>query len=749
MCKNPFEERFLVIAEKPSVAMTIASVLGCKRKRDGYLESPDGAVSWCFGHLAEYAMPEAYDENYRKWSLENLPIIPDQWKLIVQSDKAKQFKVLCNLLNNRMGAGSDSGYSSAPFDYVVNACDAGREGELIFNRVYELSGSRLPVKRLWISSMEDDAIMEGFMNLKDAAEYRNLSDASVCRAQADWLVGINASRAFSTVYDCRLSVGRVQTPTLAMLVERGNKIDNFEKEQYFITHLLVDSMGNTIDAVSEHFTDREEANRLAGICNGRAATVPSIERRTKTVRPPKLYDLTTLQRDANRLFGLTAGTTLRCAQALYESKLITYPRTDSRYLTDDMGQTASDVLKVCFQTFPFLSQAETASPPTEISASAIPSVQGAESPNIGRLLDSRKVSDHHAIIPTVMIEKTDLSTLDKDQKKILTLIASRLVCATGQNHVYETVKATLLCCGYPFAAMGRIVKEEGWKAAETAMLTQCRAFSDEGKEEKESVFSGQDLSTLYQGAQFPSVNTKVTEHWTQPLNQYTEDTLLHAMEKAGASDMEADVERKGLGTPATRAGIIDKLVSSKYVSRNKRQLIATEAGRQLIEILPAYLTSPKMTADWENQLLMMERGEQDRQSFMGGITQLISQMLQECRQIRDDDKQRFSASGETIQGNHTRGGVGKCPVCGSPVYEGDKTFYCSDRDCSFVLWKHNHYLDRLRTALNSTIVQDLLEKGRTTVKNLYSVKKDSYFTADLLMEWKDNKAAYSLEFPKH
>ena len=347
MCKNPFEERFLVIAEKPSVAMTIASVLGCKRKRDGYLESPDGAVSWCFGHLAEYAMPEAYDENYRKWSLENLPIIPDQWKLIVQSDKAKQFKVLCNLLNNRMGAGSDSGYSSAPFDYVVNACDAGREGELIFNRVYELSGSRLPVKRLWISSMEDDAIMEGFMNLKDAAEYRNLSDASVCRAQADWLVGINASRAFSTVYDCRLSVGRVQTPTLAMLVERGNQIDNFEKEQYFITHLLVDSMGKTIDAVSEHFTDREEANRLTGICNGRAATVPSIERRTKTVRPPKLYDLTTLQRDANRLFGLTAGTTLLCAQALYESKLITYPRTDSRYLTDDMGQTASDVLKAC------------------------------------------------------------------------------------------------------------------------------------------------------------------------------------------------------------------------------------------------------------------------------------------------------------------------------------------------------------------------------------------------------------------
>ena len=504
-----------------------------------------------------------------------------------------------------------------------------------------------------------------------------------------------------------------------------------------------------IDAVSEHFTDREEANRLAGICNGRAATVPSIERRTKTVRPPKLYDLTTLQRDANRLFGLTAGTTLRCAQALYESKLITYPRTDSRYLTDDMGQTATDVLKACFQTFPFLSQAEAASTPAETSASVIPSVQGADSPNIGRLLDSRKVSDHHAIIPTVMIEKTDLSTLDKDQKKILTLIASRLVCATGQSHVYETVKATLLCCGYPFAAMGRIVKEEGWKAAETAMLTQCRAFSDEGKEERESASSGQDLSTLYQGAQFPSANTKVTEHWTQPLNQYTEDTLLHAMEKAGASDMEADVERKGLGTPATRAGIIDKLVSSKYVSRNKRQLIATEAGRQLIEILPAYLTSLKMTADWENQLLMMERGEQDRQSFMGGITQLISQMLQECRQISDDDKQRFSASGETIQGNHTRGGVGKCPVCGSPVYEGDKTFYCSNRDCSFVLWKHNHYLDRLRTALNSTIVQDLLEKGRTTVKNLYSVKKDSYFTADLLMEWKDNKAAYSLEFPKH
>ena len=698
----------MVIAEKPSVARTIAQVLVCEDKKDGYLEGPEGAVSWCFGHLAEYAMPEVYDERYRKWSLEALPIIPDKWKLEVTGDKAKQFKILKDLLNNR------------EFSYVVNACDAGREGELIFNRVYELSGSRMPVKRLWISSMEDAAIREGFRTLKGAEEYRNLADASVCRAQADWLVGMNASRAFTKVYDYRLSVGRVQTPTLAMLADREDAITNFRKEQYFITHLLVESQGKTIDAVSEHFTSREEANRLAGTCEGRNAFVTTLDRQTKTAAPPKLYDLTTLQRDANRLFGYTAGKTLECAQSLYENKLITYPRTDSNYLTDDMEQTARNVIVASREVFPFL-----AADPAE---------------ETGRLLNSKKVSDHHAIIPTLEIRKGNLSRCSAEEMNVLILVAARLICAAGKRHVYETVKAALQCCGYSFTASGKSVKEAGWKAVEEAMKKQCRAEADKEEADGDAAGEGQDLSSLYQGAQFSPIHTKVSEHWTQPPKHYTEDTLLAAMERAGSSEMEADVERKGLGTPATRASIIDKLIQSGYAVRNKKQVIATDAGKQLVSVLPEYLKSAKMTADWENQLLMIERGQYDSRAFMTGITGMLRRMLEECRQIDGEERNRFGTHKE-------REAIGTCPVCGSPVYEGKQNFYCSNRECRFVLWKENRYLERMQKKLDAGMAKDLLAKGKTRVRDLYSAKKDKLFTADLLMEWKDGRAMFSLDFP--
>lgn len=709
MYQNPFTERFLVIAEKPSVARTIAKVLVCEDKKDGYLEGPDGAVSWCFGHLAEYAMPEAYDERYRKWSLEALPIIPDRWKLEVTEDKAKQFKVLRDLLNSR------------EFSYAVNACDSGREGQSIFDRVYELSGSRLPVKRLWISSMEDSAILEGFRTLKDAEEYRNLSEASVCRAQADWLVGMNASRAFTKVYDYRLSVGRVQTPTLAMLVDREAAITGFQKEQYFITHLLIDSQGKPINAVSEHFTSREEANRLAGMCEGRTAMVTSLDRQTKTAAPPKLYDLTTLQRDANRLFGYTAAKTLECAQSLYENKLITYPRTDSNYLTDDMEQTARNVIAISREIFPFLS--------------------GDPADETGRLLNSKKVSDHHAIIPTVEIRNADLSRLSAEENNVLILVAARLICAAGTQHVYETVKATLQCCGYSFTASGKSVKEPGWKAVEDAMKKQCRADAEKESDDLDAYGEGQDLSSLYKGASFSPAHTRVSEHWTQPPKHFTEDTLLAAMERAGSSDMEADVERKGLGTPATRASIIDKLIQSKYAVRKKKQVIATDAGKQLVSVLPDYLKSAKMTADWENQLLMIERGQYDSRLFMSGITDMLRKMLDECRQIDGDERNRFGTHKE-------REVIGTCPVCGAPVYEGKQNFYCSNRDCRFVLWKENRYLEKMQKKLDAGMAKDLLAKGKTRVKDLYSAKKDKLFTADLLMEWVDGRARFSLDFPK-
>ncbi|MBQ9032870.1 MAG: hypothetical protein IJ106_15695, partial [Parasporobacterium sp.] len=726
----------LIVAEKPSVAKSIANALGVKEngKHEGYIEGFTDYfgvtvwVTWCLGHLVQMSYPEAYDPKYTRWRLEDLPLLPEEFKYEVIPETKKQFQIVAKLMNSVGESEQDKKEKSTlsrdnkflvPFSYVVNACDAGREGELIFNRVYELSGSRMPVKRLWISSMEDSAIREGFRNLKSAEAYRNLAEASVCRAQADWLVGMNASRAFTKVYDYRLSVGRVQTPTLAMLVDRENEITNFQKQQYFMTHLLVESMGKTIDAVSEHFTDQEEANRLAGMCRGRMATVPSIERRTKTVAPPKLYDLTTLQRDANRLFGYTAAKTLECAQSLYENKLITYPRTDSNYLTDDMEQTAQAVLAACRKDYPFLAGQS----------------GGDFTADTCRLLNSKKVSDHHAIIPTVEIRNTDLSELKKEEWNILVLAAARLLCASGKPHVYEAVKATFLCCGYSFTASGKTVKDDGWKAIWEAMKKQCLA--DEGDtDRKTSAGAGsdtsdenagdQDLSSLYQGAQFPSADTKVSEHWTQPPKRYTEDTLLSAMERAGSSDMEADVERKGLGTPATRASIIDKLIQSGYAVRKKKQVIATDAGRQLISVMPEYLKSAKMTADWENQLLMIERGQYDSRSFMDGITGMLQRMLEECRQIDGDERNRFGTHKE-------RENIGICPVCGAPVYEGKQNFYCSNRDCRFVLWKENRYLERMQKKLDAGMAKDLLAKGRTRVKDLYSAKKDKLFTADLLM----------------
>ena len=709
MYQNPFTDRFLVIAEKPSVARTIAQVLVCEERKDGYLEGPDCVVSWCFGHLAEYAMPETYDEKYRKWSLEALPIIPERWKLVVSGDKASQFKILKDLLSNK------------EFSYVVNACDAGREGELIFNRVYELSGSRMPVKRLWISSMEDSAIREGFKALKGAEDYRNLANASVCRAQADWLVGMNASRAFTKVYDYRLSVGRVQTPTLAMLVDRESAITVFQKEQYFITHLLVESQGKMIDAVSEHFATRDEANRLAGMCDGRSALITSLDRQMKTVAPPKLYDLTTLQRDANRLFGYTAAKTLECAQSLYENKLITYPRTDSNYLTDDMEQTAKKVIAVSKKVFPFLD-----------SDSA---------DEISTLLNSKKVSDHHAIIPTVELQKSNLTKCTAEERNVLVLIATRLICAAGKRHVFETVKAQLQCCGYSFSATGKSVKAAGWKAVEEAMKKHCHADSDKEGSGPDALGEEQDFSSLYQGAQFLSAHTKVSEHWTQPPKHYTEDTLLAAMERAGSSEMEADVERKGLGTPATRASTIDKLIQSGYAIRRKKQVIPTDAGKQLISVLPEYLKSAKMTSDWENQLLMIERGQYDSRLFMEGITGMLRRMLEECRQIDEKERKRFGTRKD-------RESIGRCPVCGSPVYEGKQNFYCESRECRFVLWKENRYLEKMKKKLDAKMAKDLLAKGKTRVKDLYSEKMDRLFTADLIMGWKDGRAMFSLDFPK-
>lgn len=709
---------YLVISEKPSVAQSIAKVLGAYKREDGYISGRDCIVSWCLGHLAEYAMPEAYDEKYRRWNLEDLPIIPESWKLEVAGEKSKQFQILKKLMNN----------SLATVDYVVNACDAGREGELIFKRVYDLSGSRLPVKRLWISSMEDASIRKGFRQLKSGEEYKNLADASVCRAQADWLVGMNASRAYTKTYDYRMTVGRVQTPTLAMLVKRGEEIERFQKKQYFLAHVKKDGL----DAVTAHLDSKAEAGRIAAACNGADAQVTGVKREAKSVPPPKLYDLTTLQREANRLFGYTAKQTLGYAQSLYEKKLLTYPRTDSQYLTDDMAETAGQMIGIARGMLPFV-------PETSFA------------PDTGRVLDSKKVSDHHAIIPTAEAGKADLDSLPKAERDILFLAANRLLCAAAPKYSYLSIRAEITCCGYHFSATGKTVMDAGWKQYEDALKKYLRADEDTDPggaggnldNDQGNIGESPAFPELKEGQVIRSVESAVTGHFTQPPKPYTEDSLLAAMERAGCPEMEDGVERKGLGTPATRAGIIEKLVASKYAMRKKKQIIATEAGSKMIALMPEYLKSARMTADWENRLLMMERGETTPEAFMADIRSLVGQIVFDCRAVSPEERQKFAG-----QDSRDRE-IGKCPICKSPVYEGKGNFYCSNRECRFAFWKESRYLSSMKKNIDRKMAAELLSSGKTHAKDFYSARSGKNFEADLCMDvTTDGKASFCMEFPK-
>ena len=565
---------FLVIAEKPSVSQSLARILSAEKREDGYLAGKGCLVSWCFGHLAEYASPESYDERYAKWDFTDLPIIPEEWKLAVAKDKKAQLAVLKKLLNRK------------DIDYVVNACDAGREGELIFKRVYDLSGSKIPVRRLWISSMEDSAIQEGFANLKDGEEYKNLCEASVCRAKADWLVGMNATRAFTTKYYKRLTVGRVQTPTLAMLVERQDAIDGFVKEAYY----KVAVEGDGIHAVSEVIKDEAEGIALAEKCNGKSAVISKAEKIQKKNQPPKLYDLTTLQREANRFFGYTAQETLRELQELYEAKLVTYPRTDSQYITADMEQTALELLELLPELLPFL-QGESIGE------------------NIGRIINNDKVSDHHALLPTKEALGQDFEELSERQRNIFRLIGQRLAQAVSEECIYEETTVTALCEGHEFSAKGKATVQPGFKGIEEAFRNAVQKGKPADKGKTDDTFS--IPGGLREGMEIAEVRAEKSRHFTSAPKPYSEDTLLLAMERAGNQDFDEDTEKKGLGTPATRASILEKLVSSGYAKRNGKQILPTADGKELIAVLPDYLKSASMTAEWENKLLLMEKGQMD------------------------------------------------------------------------------------------------------------------------------------------
>ena len=692
--------KFLVIAEKPSVAQSYAKNLSAYKREDGYLEGESCIVSWCLGHLAEYAQPEEYDPKYEKWQFDDLPILPEAWKLKVSKDKKKQFDVLKGLMNR------------SDVEYLVNGCDAGREGELIFQRVYDLAGCRKPVKRLWISSMEDAAIQKGFQTMKSEEEYKNLCMAAVCRAQADWLIGMNGTRAYTTRYFKRLVVGRVQTPTLAILAERQERIEHFQKEAFYKVALT----DGKLTVVSENIANEEAADLLAALCNGSTAVVTQMKKERKKSFPPKLYDLTSLQREANRYFGYTAKRTLDMLQELYEEKLITYPRTDSQFVTEDMKDSVEELVGKMPVLLSFVDY-------------------GQLGHGIKRVINNAKVSDHHAILPTKEAVEKGISDLPADKKNLMMLICQQLVQATGEEYLYEQTDITVKCQEHDFKARGKISVQMGFKEVEKAFKQLCvKAEPVEGKEKETSIPAGYE-----EGMRLFPVKAEKTTHYTSPPKPFNEDTLLAAMETAGNKEFDSETEKKGLGTPATRASIIEKLVSSGYAQRKGKQILPSTEGKELVKVMPEYLKSAVMTAEWENQLLLMEKGEITDTQFMGEITSLVRKILEVCREIPEEERRRFQTAREVI---------GKCPVCGCDVFEGKQNFYCSNRQCDFALWKENRFLGSMGKNLDKKMARELLDKACTHVKGLYSKKKDMKFDADLLLTLEDGKPRFHLEFPK-
>lgn len=656
----------LVIAEKPSVAMSLAAVLGANEKKDGYLEGGGYLVSWCVGHLLELAQPEAYGEQYARWRYGDLPILPETWKYEVPKDKKKQLDLLCRLMKDKR------------VDSVVCATDAGREGELIFRLVYEHAGCKKPMERLWISSMEDAAIRDGFEHLRPGSDYDKLYDAAVCRAGADWLVGINATRLFSVLYGVTLNVGRVMSPTLALLVQREADIQAFTSKPFYVPEITCGGF----TASGEKLSGKNEAEKIRMDCDGQAALVLSVEKQVKAVQPPRLYDLTTLQRECNRIYGYTAQQTLDYVQSLYEKKLATYPRTDSQYLTEDMQATAASLIFWMRDNMPFGKCC-------------------VGEPDIDRVTDGSKVTDHHAIIPTVEIARTDLSELPSGERDVLTLIAARLLSATAQAHRFEAVTAVLDCQGNSFTAKGKTVLQAGWKEVERL----CRMGLKESKPEDDEN-TDVSLPMLQEGQIFETVSASVREGKTSPPKHYTEDSFLAAMETAGAGDMPEEAERKGLGTPATRAATLEKLVSAGFVQQKKKQLIPTEKGTNLILVLPDNIKSPTLTAEWESMLKQVERGELAAESFMGQIADMSRTLVKE----HTAPEERFAGLFPDAKRNG-REAVGTCPRCGGTVYEGKKGFFCDNRDCSFALWKDNKILFRQEKIHNKVCGSGLSERG--------------------------------------
>lgn len=666
----------LIITEKPSVGATIANVLGANEKSENAITGNGYLVSWCLGHLVGLAEPAVYGEQHQKWTYDSLPILPREWKYTVLPDKRVHFMHLKELMQR------------TDVSEVVNACDAGREGELIFRFVYELADCRKPMRRLWISSLETSAIRNGLAHLKDGHDYDPLYASALCRAKADWLVGINATRLFSCLYGRTLNIGRVQTPTLKMLVDRHAAIATFKKEKYYHVRLLLSGT----EAVSERLTSTDEAHKLKVGCETSQATCRSIVQEAKSTSPPRLFDLTTLQRETNRLFGYTAKQTLDLAQSLYEKQLLTYPRTDSCYLTDDMGETAADIISMLCKKLPFMKDVNL-------------------TPEVSRLLNSKKVSDHHAIIPTVELAKADLSALPETERRLLLLVCTRLLMATAQPHTFEAVTASFSCAGQTFTSKTRVDLNSGWKSLEQAFLTTLKIKPD--LEEDNEIENATGSFSFTEGQTFLSPTAKITEHDTTPPKPYTEATLLAAMERAGSKETHPDAERRGLGTPATRAAIIEKLINNGFVARKGKQLLPTNNGIELVNILPDNLTSPNLTAEWENELLQIAHGQSEPDHFIQHIETMLVELVAGHPPSSGNKKGPFSDE-------HVI--VGKCPRCSGTVYEGRKNYYCNEENCSFAMWKNDRFFQERKIAFSKKLAAELLNKGSAHVKRIYSPK---------------------------
>ena len=697
----------LVIAEKPSVAQSLATVIGATVRKDGYLEGNGWRVSWCVGHLAGLADAHAYNPDYAKWRYDDLPILPEPWQMVVSKDKKKQFNILKQLMN------------APDVTEVVNACDAGREGELIFRSVYELAGCQKPMKRLWISSMEDSAIREGFANLRPGADYDGLRDAALCRAKADWLVGINATRLFSVLYHRTLNIGRVMSPTLALIVQREAEIDTFKPVPFYTVVLELPGFS----VFGERMKDKGAAEQLKTACQGAAVTVKKVERKEKSEKAPALYDLTTLQRDANRLLGYTAQQTLDYLQNLYEKKLCTYPRTDSRYLTSDMAES-----------LPVL---------VNLVANAIPFRKGiAISCDAAQVINDKKVTDHHAVIPTRNLQGADLSGLPVGERMILELVSQRLLCAVAEPHTYSETAVTVECAGAEFTAKGKTVKRSGWRALDAAYRAGLKNAEPDKETEDKALPDGGRLPELSEGQTLPLSNAAVKEGKTSPPKHFTEDTLLSAMETAGKDDMPEDAERKGLGTPATRAGILEKLVSTGFLERRKSkktvQLMPSKDAVSLITVLPEQLQSPLLTAEWEHRLSEIERGELSPEDFMGGICAMLRELVRTYQVIKGTEY-LFTPPREV---------VGKCPRCGGDVAELQKGFFCQTESCKFAIWKNNKWWSAKKKQPTKALVTALLKDGRTRITGCYSEKTGKTYDATVVLEDDGRYANFKLEFDR-